>query len=120
MKIFRKISNIFRQFFENFSKKFRTTKIFENVSKNSIFLLREYPFSTYARRGGGGGGLAKSVRSTMSLLVTVTSFCVRGGEGVKNWRNFAYVLNGWSLRTGFTRAELMSTDNFGKIRAGEY
>ena len=20
-----------------------------------------------------------------------------GGEGVKNWRNFAYVLNGWSL-----------------------
>ena len=43
--------------------------------------LREHPFSTYAHRGGGG--LAKSVRSTMSLLVTVTSFCVRGGRGLK-------------------------------------
>ena len=59
-------------------------------------LLREHPFSTYAHRGRGG--LAKSVRITKSLLVTVTSFCVRGGgEGVKKGRNFAYVLNGCSL-----------------------
>ena len=45
--------------------------------------------------------MAKSVRSTMSLLVTVTSFCVRGGEGVKKGRNFAYVLNGCSLTAFF-------------------
>ena len=34
---------------------------------------------------------------TMSLLVTVTSFCIRGGGGGQKGRNFAYVLNGCSL-----------------------
>ena len=37
------------------------------------------------------GGLAKSVRSTMSLLVTVTSFCV--WEGVKRGRQFVFPRN---------------------------
>ena len=59
------------------------------IAENSVhytqlwrYIVREHPFSTYARRGGGG--LNKSVRRTMSLLVTVTSFCVRErGRGSK-------------------------------------
>ena len=53
--------------------------------------LRGLPFSTYAPRGGGGGG---HVSYTFPLRIT----CKKGGgEGVQIACKIAYVLNGRPL-----------------------
>ena len=33
----------------------------------------------------------------MNLVLHTWPKCIQGGEGVKNPKNFAYVLNGWPL-----------------------
>ena len=58
--------------------------------------LREHPFSTYARGGGGGVG-QKRTQYYEFISDSDVILHTRGGEGVKKGRNFAYVLNGWSL-----------------------
>ena len=63
----------------------------------------------YVRTQGGEGGLAKSVRSTMSLLVTVTSFCVREGGGGQKRPKFC-VRTKWMLPQGPLLVVEVSTD----------
>ena len=61
---------------------------------------REHPFSTYASRERGGVG-QKRMQYYEFISNSDVILRTRGGEGVKKGRNFAYVLNGWSL-THFT------------------
>ena len=62
------------------------------------FTVREHPFSTYARRGGGGVG-QKRTQYYEFISDSDVILRTRGGEGVKKYRNFAYVLNGCSPTT---------------------
>ena len=59
--------------------------------------IRGLPFSTYALRGEGG--LKKLLISAYDKTDRLREMRMRGREGVKNFKNFAYVLNGSPLRS---------------------